>query len=137
MMLRSSKSMVESRLKTYERGLQIKGGEFVVHLKKMLQEERDMEPESHQKVEEIIALFTNASKPVEKKEVKEEEGPLMTQQVPLLLSSDKPQGHKRKAAPVLKKNIYGYYQEPQFAGNYTLAVPTRHANPHKQTQTLP
>jgi hypothetical protein len=51
---------------------------------------------------------------------------------------DKPQsGPKRKPAPVLKKNIYGYYQEPQFSGNYALAVPTRHFNPHKQTQTLP
>ena len=66
-MLRSSKGMLESRLKTYERGLQIKGGEFIVHLKKMLQEEREIEPESYQKVEEIIALFTNAAKPVEKK----------------------------------------------------------------------
>jgi len=33
---------------------------------------------------------------------------------------------KRKAAPILKKNIYGYYQDPQFAGNLTLNTMTKH-----------
>lgn len=40
--LKANKSMVESRLKTFERALQIKGGEFVVHLKKMLTEDKDL-----------------------------------------------------------------------------------------------
>lgn len=46
------------------------------------------------------------------------------------------QNCKRKAAPVLKKNIYGFYQDPQFAGNFTVATTTKHINNNKQTQTL-
>jgi hypothetical protein len=57
-------------------------------------------------------------------------------QVPLILTDKIQAGSKKKAAPVLKKNIYGYYQEPQFSGNYTMATLTKHANNNKHTQTL-
>ena len=43
---------------------------------------------------------------------------------------------RKKPAPILKKNIFGYYQDPQFAGNYTLPTPTKHINLNKHTQTL-
>jgi hypothetical protein len=43
---------------------------------------------------------------------------------------------KKKAAPILKKNIYGYYEDPQFSGNYTIGGSTKHPNNNKQTQTL-
>jgi hypothetical protein len=43
---------------------------------------------------------------------------------------------KKKPAPILKKNIFGYYEEPQFAGNYNLPAPTKHLNLNKCTQTL-
>ena len=33
--------------------------------------------------------------------------------------------------------MFGYYQEPQFAGNYTLPSSTKHVNNNKATQTLP
>ena len=84
-----------------------------------------------------MALFAAASRSTDKKEEKIEEGPLVVQQIPSILTDNSKNGHKRKAAPILKKNIYGYYQDPQFAGSYTLATPTKHTNPHKQTQTLP
>lgn len=37
---------------------------------------------------------------------------------------------------MLKKNVFGYYQDPQFAGNYNFAVPTKHVDCNKYTQTL-
>jgi hypothetical protein len=40
----------EGRIKTYERTTQLKGSEFVAHLKKMLRDSPDMEPEAHEKV---------------------------------------------------------------------------------------
>lgn len=44
-----------------------------------------------------------------KKEVKEDNESVLNQ-VPLVLTEKLQSGLKRKAAPVLKKNIYGYYQ---------------------------
>lgn len=35
---------LEGRMKTYERSMQAKGGEFVAHLKKYLQSSKDFEP---------------------------------------------------------------------------------------------
>lgn len=37
----------------------------------------------------------------------------------------------------MKKNIFGYYQEPQFASNFTLPVSTKHIINSKYCQTLP
>lgn len=54
----------------------------------------------------------------------------------ILIDSSAKSGHKKRPAPILKKNIFGYYQEPQLAGNYTLPTVTKHQNLNKATQTL-
>ena len=43
----------------------------------------------------------------------------------------------RKNAPVLKKNVYGYYPDPQFHNNQPNLVLTKHPNIHKAMQTIP
>ncbi len=109
-MLKTSKNMVQNRLKTFQRSLQIKGGEFVVHLKKMLSNDADLSPEEKQKIEEIILIFSQASQNTStKKEEKEPKEEFISQMSAINLV-EKTQTSKRKAAPVLKKNIYGFYQ---------------------------
>lgn len=38
-------------MKTYERSTQVKGSEFVAHLKKMLRDTPDLQPEAYSKVD--------------------------------------------------------------------------------------
>lgn len=49
--LNSSKKLLEGRMKTYERSTQVKGSEFVAHLKKMLRDTPDLQPEAYSKVD--------------------------------------------------------------------------------------
>jgi len=56
--------MLQSRLQTYERSLSIKGGEFAVYLKKMIQG-NDLDEESRNKISEVMKLFQSGG---EKKE---------------------------------------------------------------------
>lgn len=56
--------------------------------------------------------------------------------IPLVISDKMLLQSKRKAAPILKKNIFGYYQDPQFNNNFALPNTTKHSNNNKQTQTL-
>ena len=43
----------------------------------------------------------------------------------------------RKNAPVLKKNIFGYYENPQLNNNQPQLTLTRHPPTNKCTQTVP
>lgn len=62
--IKASKNMLQSRLQTYERSLSIKGGEFAVYLKKMIQG-NDLDEESRNKISEVMKLFQSGG---EKKE---------------------------------------------------------------------
>lgn len=43
----------------------------------------------------------------------------------------------RKNAPVLKKNIFGYFEDPQFSSNQPSLTLTKHPNLNKAIQTVP
>ena len=50
-MLKSNINQMDGRMKTYERSMQAKGAEFVAHLREIINNTPDMEPESLAKVE--------------------------------------------------------------------------------------
>lgn len=102
----------------------------------MVTNDHDLDEEAKEKIHEIMQLLAPSQEKVGQQQQKPTAEGEKREIVEMEDIATGTVHRKRKAPPVLRKNVFGYYPDPQLPQAIPLPTPTRHPCNSRATQTL-